>query len=84
MQTSVFDGIRVLDLGWVWAGAVLGHVFADMGAQVIKVESRRRLDPARQGRPIIGDTPDPEQNPLFHNVNRGKMSITVNIRPYRG
>ena len=46
-----FERIRVLDLGWVWAGAVAGHVFADMGAEVIKVETRKRLDPARQGAP---------------------------------
>lgn len=79
MQDLPFERIRVLDFGWVWAGAVLGHVLADMGAEVIKVESRRRLDPARQGRPIIGDTPDPEQNPLYHNANRGKMCVTVDI-----
>ena len=84
MSSLPFERIRVLDFGWVWAGAVLGHVLADMGADVIKVESRRRLDPARQGRPIIGDTPDPEQNPLYHNVNRGKRSITVDMRHPKG
>ena len=84
MKRLPFEQIRVLDFGWVWAGAVLGQVLADMGANVIKVESRRRLDPARQGRPIIGDTPDPEQNPLYHNVNRGKVSITVDIRNPKG
>ena len=84
MQPLPLERIRVLDFGWVWAGAVLGHVLADMGAEVIKVESRRRLDPARQGRPIIGDTPDPEQNPLYHNVNRGKMCVTVDISHAEG
>ena len=79
-----FERIRVLDLGWVWAGAVAGHVFADMGAEVIKVETRKRLDPARQGRPIVGDVPDPEQNPLFHNVNRGKKSLTIDITTAEG
>ena len=33
----------------------------------------------RLGRPIVGDQPDPEQNPMFHNVNRGKLSVTLNI-----
>jgi hypothetical protein len=32
----------------------------------------------RMGRPIVGDQPDPEQNPMFHNVNRNKLSITLN------
>ena len=72
------SGYRVLDFGWVLAGALPGMVLADMGAEVIKVETRERLDYMRQGRPIIGDEPDPEQNPMFHNVNRSKLSITLN------
>ena len=72
-------GCRVLDFGWVLAGAIPGMVLADLGAQVIKVETRQRLDYMRMGRPIVGDHPDPEQNPMFHNVNRGKMSVTLNI-----
>ena len=71
-------GYRVLDFGWVLAGAIPGMVLADMGAEVIKVETRQRLDYMRLGRPIVGDQPDPEQNPMFHNVNRNKLSITLN------
>ena len=69
---------RVLDFGWVLAGALPGMILADMGAEVIKVETRQRMDYMRLGRPIVGDEPDPEQHPLFHNVNRGKLSIAVN------
>ena len=72
------SGYRVLDFGWVLAGAVPGMILADMGAEVIKVETRQRMDYMRLGRPIIGDQPDPEQNPMFHNVNRGKRSVTLN------
>ncbi len=71
-------GYRVLDFGWVLAGAIPGMVLADMGAEVIKVETRQRLDYMRQGRPLIGDERDPELNPMFHNVNRSKLSITLN------
>ncbi len=72
------QGLRVLDFGWVLAGAIPGMVLADMGAQVIKVETRQRLDYMRQGRPLIGEERDPELNPMFHNVNRSKLSITLN------
>ncbi len=72
------EGCRVLDFDWVLAGALPGMVMADMGAEVIKVESRERLDYMRRGRPIIGQEPDPEQHPMFHNVNRSKLSITLN------
>ena len=78
-DTGALAGYRVLDFGWVLAGALPGMILADMGAEVIKVESRQRLDYMRLGRPIVGDQPDPEQNPMFHNVNRGKLSVTLNI-----
>ena len=77
-DAGLLDGCRVLDFGWVLAGAVPGMILADLGADVIKVETRQRMDYMRLGRPIIGDAPDPEQNPMFHNVNRGKRSITLN------
>jgi benzylsuccinate CoA-transferase BbsF subunit len=77
-KAGPLTGYRVLDFGWVLAGALPGMVLADMGAEVLKVETRQRMDYMRLGRPIIGDEPDPEQHPLFHNVNRGKLSITLN------
>jgi crotonobetainyl-CoA:carnitine CoA-transferase CaiB-like acyl-CoA transferase len=73
-------GLRVIDFGWVWAGAIPGHVLADMGAEVIRIESRSPLDYMRQGRPLFGDAKDPEQNPVFQNVNRGKQSLCINLQ----
>jgi benzylsuccinate CoA-transferase BbsF subunit len=78
------DQIRVLDFGWVWAGSIPGHVLADAGADVIKVETGLRLDPMRRGQPIIGDKPDPEQNTMHHNTNRNKRSFRVNLKDPRG
>ena len=73
-------GLRVVDFGWVWAGAIPGHILADMGADVIRIESKRPLDFMRQGRPIFGTDKDPEQNPVFQNVNRGKRSLCINMQ----
>jgi benzylsuccinate CoA-transferase BbsF subunit len=47
---------------------------------VIKVESRSPLDFMRQGRPLVGTAKDPEQNPVFQNVNRGKLSLCINLQ----
>lgn len=75
-------GYRVLDFGWIIAGSFPGTMLADMGAEVIKVESRTRMDVMRQGRPIIptkkGER-DYEQNPMHHNYNRSKRSLTLNL-----
>ena len=81
---DVLEGVRVLDLGMVWAGSICGQIFSDFGADVIKVESRTHLDIARQGRPIIGTEYDPNQNPLFHNTARNKRSLTINLKDERG
>ena len=43
-QPGPLSGYRVLDFGWVLAGAIPGMVLADMGAEVIKVETRQRMD----------------------------------------
>ena len=80
----LLEGVRVLDFGWVWAGALPGQMLAFPGADVIKVETRSRLDFMRLGPPIVGDKPDPEQQPMFHNVNRGKRSVTVNFQTAAG
>ena len=80
----ILEGTRVLDFGWVWAGAVPGQMLAFLGAEVIKVETRKRLDYMRLGRPIVGTKMDPEQQPMFHNVNRGKLSLTVDFTSEQG
>jgi crotonobetainyl-CoA:carnitine CoA-transferase CaiB-like acyl-CoA transferase len=79
---SIAD-IRVLDLGWVWAGPLVGAAFADLGADVVKVESSARLDPYR----LRGVERDPryadnrhEASPSFHKLNRGKRSLTIDLR----
>src|SRR5690606_34779552 len=78
------EGIVVLDLGMVWAGGICGQMLGDFGANVIKVESRSHLDLARQGRPIVGEGYDPEQNPMFHNVARNKRSVAIDLKTPQG
>lgn len=80
----LLQGTRVLDFGWVWAGAVPGQMLAFLGAEVIKVETHRRLDYMRQGRAIVDDAPNTEQQPMFHNINRGKLSLTVDLTSEAG
>jgi crotonobetainyl-CoA:carnitine CoA-transferase CaiB-like acyl-CoA transferase len=49
--TRPFDGLRILDLGVIVAGGELGRLFADLGAEVIKVESAAYPDGLRQTAP---------------------------------
>ncbi len=89
-------GVRVVDLGSAWAGPMAGQLLADMGAEVIKVESRARLDGMRLGRPMIPPSDNgedlaggdrglwPELQPVFHGLNRNKLSVTLNLRTDEG
>ena len=88
---QALERYRVIDLGNVLAGPLVGQFMADMGAQVIKLETRTRLDGTRRGRPIVGEDITggdrgqwPELQPLFHCLNRNKLGITVNLLEPRG
>lgn len=73
---------RVVDFGQGWAGPLVGTILADMGAQVIKVESRKRVDSQRLTPDNVER--DPDKDPWFQTVNRNKLSITVDFGTDRG
>ena len=80
----------MLDFGTAWAGPQVGQVLADMGMEVIKVETRTRLDGSRMGRPI-GSTDSaggdegkwPDLQPIFHGINRNKRGFTIDLKQPR-
>jgi crotonobetainyl-CoA:carnitine CoA-transferase CaiB-like acyl-CoA transferase len=73
-------GMRVLDLGWAMAGPQATSILAAYGADVIKVESRARLDLARTTfGPIIEPSDVENGSGYFNNFNRNKRSVTLNM-----
>src|ERR1700722_12748868 len=70
------DGIKVIEIGQALAGPLAGVILADMGADVIKVEKPEGGDDARLwGPPFVdGDSVS------FHTNNRGKKSVTLDIK----
>ncbi|CAA0118221.1 CaiB/BaiF CoA-transferase family protein [Zhongshania aliphaticivorans] len=72
------EGIRVLDLGVIVAGAELGRLFADQGAEVIKVENKAYPDGLRQS---LQNSPITES---FAQGSRGKKSLGLNLRSEKG
>lgn len=73
-------GIRVLDLGVIVAGAEVGRLFADQGAEVIKIENRAYPDGARQSWTGAADP----MTPSFALGHRGKLGVGINLRSERG
>jgi len=88
-MTLPLTGYRVLDLGRVWTGGMIGYILANLGAEVIKVEHIDNLDNTRlRGKPTINgikvDGNAIELGPYFHNLNRDKLSITLNLKSPKG
>ncbi len=82
MDRLPLEGYRVIDFGWAAAAPRATCLLADMGAEVIKVETRKRLDPVRFGPDNL--TRDPEMDPLFHSINRNKLGILLDLTTSEG
>lgn len=68
-------GYRAVEFGFNWAGPMVGQILADMGMEVIKVETQSRLDFMRHW---------PHARSFFHNTNRGKKSVSINVKTDQG
>jgi crotonobetainyl-CoA:carnitine CoA-transferase CaiB-like acyl-CoA transferase len=72
-------GVRVLDMSRVLAGPFCGMLLADLGAEVIKLEMPGRGDDSREFPPFKEG-----QSLYYTNLNRGKKSITLNLKHLEG
>ena len=78
-------GLRVLDLSMGWSGPLTGRHFADLGADVIKVEGCAHIDWWRGWNALeSGDPPPHETRPTFNAMNRNKQGITLDLLTERG
>lgn len=79
-------GIRVIELARVLAGPWAGQMLADMGADVIKAESPDGGDDTRAWGPPFVESQDGDNlsAAYYHSTNRGKRSITVDLKTEEG
>jgi len=77
---KLLQGIRVLELGQVLAGPFAGAIFADMGADVVKLERTQGGDDARR----MGSAFRQGDALNFHIFNRGKQSVAVDLKTSAG
>ena len=84
MTARPLQGVRVLDFGLLTAGANTSAMLADLGADVIKIESGAYLDPFR----VVGKIDDDEgwwnRSPQFRFTNRNKRGLALNLKDPEG
>lgn len=73
------EGFRMLDLTSAWAGPMCTMLLADMGADVVKIESYVRPDITRRAGPFADGEPGLERSGYFASLCRGKRSLALNI-----
>jgi crotonobetainyl-CoA:carnitine CoA-transferase CaiB-like acyl-CoA transferase len=86
MIENSLNGIRIVDLSMGWAGPLACRQLADMGADVIKVESCERFDWWRswEATPEWIDDNGAEKSSAFNMVNRNKRAITLDLESADG
>lgn len=77
------SGLKVIELARILAGPWAGQTLADLGAEVIKVESPDGDDTRQWGPPFVERDGD-RSAAYFHSCNRGKRSVTVDFRTAEG
>jgi crotonobetainyl-CoA:carnitine CoA-transferase CaiB-like acyl-CoA transferase len=80
-MAQAFAGIRILDLSRLLPGAYCSLLFADLGADVIKVEEPGRGDYARTSRPHWGES---GLGAYFLLLNRNKRSLALDLKAEAG
>jgi benzylsuccinate CoA-transferase BbsF subunit len=79
-KQAPLQGVRVADFTWAWAGAHATELLAFLGAEVIKIESMKRIDFTR----LMSFTTGQEfqgvnESRVFNDINLGKLSIRLNL-----
>jgi len=78
------SGLKVVELARILAGPWAGQTLADLGAEVIKVESPEGDDTRRWGPPFVENADGSHDAAYFHAANRGKRSIAIDFRTAEG
>lgn len=81
MVQPFLQQVRVLDFSWAAAGPYATELLGFMGAEILKVESRQRLDLARRG---FYQTATPDASADFNDLNLNKQSLCLDLTKPEG
>lgn len=84
MPEKVFDGVKVVDFGWVLAGPIALKFLADYGATVIHVESHKRPDLLRVSTPYKDEIPGVDRAGYYAYFAANKYSMSLDLEQASG
>lgn len=78
------SGVRVLDFAWALVGSITTKTLGDLGAEIVKIESRTRPDLARLDVQVSASQPGNfDDKPWFAHMNTSKRSLSLNMKDPR-
>jgi benzylsuccinate CoA-transferase BbsF subunit len=80
MKQAPLEGLRVADFTWIGAGSYTTRMLADLGADIVKIESSSHLDSLRNSKPFLDGVAGVNRSGYFADRNAGKRSITLNLK----
>ncbi len=84
MKDTPLAGLKVVELARILAGPWAGQVLADLGADVVKIESPAGDDTRSWGPPFIENPDGTRDAAYFHAANRGKRSVVADFTTPEG
>jgi crotonobetainyl-CoA:carnitine CoA-transferase CaiB-like acyl-CoA transferase len=80
-RTGPLSGIRVLDFAWALVGSITTKTLGDLGAEVVKIESRTRPDLARMDVQVsVSSQGNWDDKPWFAHLNSSKRSVSLDMK----
>ncbi len=74
------SGVRIVDFTWAWAGSYATYLLGCLGAEVIKIESLKRLDLSRNQSITTGQRfKGYDSSTVFHDINMNKKCVRLNL-----
>lgn len=75
------SGVKVLDFAWALVGSITTKTLGDLGAEIVKIETRTRPDLARLDVQVSASQPgNLDDKPWFAHLNTSKRSLALNLK----
>ncbi len=84
MAEKLLEGVKIADFTWNLAAPIATRVFSNYGAEVVKIEGKRKPDGRRVNGPYKDGKPGFNRSGGFNPFNTSKLSLAINLTHPKG